>query len=55
MPVFFISRMGHVKDGKGKKYELIRGTIDAMMADNRIPKRRTKRGAVLKQSRMVRL
>lgn len=46
----------HKKDGKrqgwkGKKYELIRGTIDRMMADGQIPRVKEKKGGALRQGR----
>ena len=46
----------HKKDGKrqgwkGQKYVLIRGTIDRMMADGRVPRVKEKKGGALKQGR----
>ena len=44
-------RDGTRQGWKGRKYELIKDTIDKMISDGSIPKRREKKGGALKQGR----
>ena len=51
MLVYCIRRTGRVTGWPGRKYELIKGTIDKMISDGSIPKRKEKKGGALRQDR----